>query len=42
VSLGELRERHLASASRYYLDQYKAPIIANTKLSIGVKEFHAI
>jgi len=42
VSLGQLRERDLDSASRYCVDKYKACIIASTKLSIGAKEFHAI
>lgn len=42
MSLGQLRERGLDAASRYFVDKYKAPMIASTKLSLGVKEFHAI
>jgi hypothetical protein len=41
VSLGQLGERDLGLASRYFVDKYKALMIASTKLSIGVKELHA-
>jgi len=42
VSLGQLRERDPDSATRYFVDTYKALIIVCVKLSIGVEEFHAI